>query len=154
MDRVAGGAGGTRGQNLWNIAGWYSPGGGVQGPIIGSLQVRSGNTDVLKAISTERLIGLQHFRDFKGDSGVAIPSHSYSHDATAVNAALGFVSFEQIDNPQMIVNLVSPVKGGRCARSPPRTASSNTATANSMGTSPDLSVYEASSFILTFSPGL
>lgn len=110
LERRTAEAGGTQGRNLSNIAGWYSPGGGSNA-IVESFQIRSGNNDVLATISAERLVGYQHTRDFKGESGVAIPAWSYSHDASMKNAVLGFVSFDQIERPRVVVQFRQPTLG-------------------------------------------
>jgi len=73
--------------------------------------VRSGNSDILSSVPARLLVTHQHYRDFKGDANVAIPGWSYSHDATSVNAVLGFISFEQIDRPRMTINLRVPTLG-------------------------------------------
>ncbi len=94
-----------------SYAGWFNPGGGATNSIVQSLQLRSGNTAILETIPTDRLVTHQHYRDFKGDANIAIPAWSYSHNASATNAVLGFVSFEQIDQPQLVVNLRVPTLG-------------------------------------------
>lgn len=94
--RTAGQANGTRGRNLFNLAGWLNPGGGATNEFIGNLAIRSGNNDVLAAIPAKRLIGYQHDRDFKGLANTAIPAVSFSFDATLVNAVLGFQSWDQV----------------------------------------------------------
>lgn len=114
-DRLVGGAGGNRGSNFWNVSGWYNAGGGVQSPILGSIQMKSGNNDILKLIPTERLIRDIHYRDFKGDANVAVPAHSYSHNSPATNAVLGFISFEQIEQPQLVLNFITPIRGAAFA---------------------------------------
>lgn len=111
LSRVAGGAGGTRGRNLFNVAGWYNPAGGATNAIIDTVQIKSGNNDVLSTTPLERLIQYQHARDFKGDMGIAIPAVSYSHDASMVNAVMGFISFDQIEQPRVTLALRVPTLG-------------------------------------------
>ncbi len=42
-------------------------GGGTTNEIIDTLQIRSGNNDILAAIPAHRLVQYQHERDFKGE---------------------------------------------------------------------------------------
>lgn len=111
LQRVAGGAGGTRGRNLWNVAGYWNPAGGATNSIIDTVQIKSGNNDVLTATPLDRLIYYQHERDFKGDMGLAVPAVSYSHDASMVNGVLGFLSFDQIEQPRVTLALRVPTLG-------------------------------------------
>lgn len=111
LGRVTNGTGGTRGHSLFNLAGWWNPGGGATNEIVDTIQIKSGNTDILKATSARRLVLYQHERDFKGDMGVAIPGVSFSHDPTMPNACLGFVSFDQIEQPRVTFAMRAPTLG-------------------------------------------
>jgi len=133
LDRRLGVAGGTRGFSPTNFAGWFNPGGGATNEIVNTIGLFSGNTDLLSTISANMLVKHQHYRDFKGDANVAIPGWSYSHDATAVNAVLGFISFEQIDRPRLRVTLRVPTLGTAHA-------SVNAAATADIGTNSDLTI--------------
>lgn len=110
LARRAGGANGTRGYNPTNIAGWYNPG-ATASSILSTLNIKSGNNDVLRTIPFERLVGYQHDRDFKGDSGIALPAVSFAHDASMKNAVTGFLSFDQIERPTAYIQLQTPTRG-------------------------------------------
>lgn len=110
LSRTAGGANGSRGYNPTNIACWYNPA-GTASSFLSTLNIKSGNLDVVKTIPFDRLIGYQHDRDFKGDAGVALPAVSFSHDASMKNAVLGFLSFDQIERPTAYIQLQTPTRG-------------------------------------------
>lgn len=111
LERTAPSAVATGGFDPWNFSGAFNAGGGAQGSIIGTINLKSGNVDILQPIPADRLNRLQHYRDFQGDNDITIPSHSYSHNATAVNAVLGFISFEQVDQPSVVLTLQIPPTG-------------------------------------------
>ena len=111
LRRVAGQANGTRGRDLWNWTGAYNAGGGTQEPIIASLQLSTGNTDILKAVPIKRLTGWQHYVDFQGPANTPSAGYSYSHNPSITNSCLGFISFEQIERPRLTINLQVPPAG-------------------------------------------
>ena len=111
LQRQAGGQGGTRGRNKWNLAGWFNAG-GLESAIISTFSLVTGNNNIIRTIPAVRLATYNHARDFKGTQVPAIPAASYSYDASAVNAVLGFVSFEQIDQPQLTIQFQQPFVDG------------------------------------------
>lgn len=111
MTRVAGGANGTRGRDAWNFGGAYNAGGGAQDSILSTVRLTSGNTDVFKEMPLQRLNTFQHYVDFQGPANTSVANISYSHNAAIPNSCLGFVSFEQIERPQIRVSFVTPQTG-------------------------------------------
>jgi hypothetical protein len=111
MTRVAGGANGTRGRDMWNFSGPYNAGGGAQDSILSTVRLTSGNTDVFKEMPLQRLNTFQHYVDFQGPANTSIANISYSYNAVIPNSCLGFVSFEQIERPQIRVSFVTPQTG-------------------------------------------
>lgn len=100
-------AGGTRGRNKWNHAGWWNAG-GLYSECISTVSLVTGNSNIIRTIPIRRLGNYNHARDFKGTMVPSIPAASFSYDASAVNAMLGFVSFEQIDQPQIALTFQVP----------------------------------------------
>jgi len=103
---------GTRGRNKWNHAGWWNAA-GLASECISTISLTTGNSNIIRTVPIRRLGLYNHARDFKGTMVGSIPAVSYSYDASAVNAMLGFVSFEQIDQPQLALTFQVPqVTGG------------------------------------------
>lgn len=107
LDRVEGGAGGTRGRNRFNYGGWFNPGGAITNaglPIVAFVEGRVGsNAFFLRQTRVEILIRYEKARAYKGsgveNGSVAIIHFAFSHDASRENAQLGFIDFSQLDNP-------------------------------------------------------
>lgn len=98
LERVDGGAGGSRGRNLFNTGGWFQPGGGglvpstaANQPIISHLEGRVGsNAFFLRMTRIEDILRYELARSYPC-SGIeagnaAFPSISFSHDAARENA--------------------------------------------------------------------
>lgn len=111
IERTVPSAFGTQGKDLWNWTGAYNAGGGTQEPIIASLRLSTGNTDIVKTVPIKRLLGWQHYVDFQGPANTPSAGYSYSHNPAITNSCLGFVSFEQIERPQLTINLQVPPAG-------------------------------------------
>ena len=111
LQRVAGGAGGTRGYNPYNWAAWWNAGGGNQNEIVHAIQVKSGNNEIIAWEPARRMVNYQHATDFSGDITSALPAVSWSHDASQVNAVLGAISFDQIDRPRCWIFFQQPTLG-------------------------------------------
>ena len=112
MSRVTNGANGSRGRNRWNWGGVILPGGaGVSNGIMQDIRIRTGNNDIIATIPVDRLLNFQHTRDFKGPAGAGPPAYSFSRDFSMKNAVMGFVGFDQIEQPQVTINWRVPTRG-------------------------------------------
>ncbi len=114
LTRVTNGANGTRGRNRFNIGGVYNPGGGSNG-IVDTIRVRTGNNDIIATFPVQRLLDYQHVRDFKGNAGLGLPAVSFSRDFCMKNAVLGFIGFDQIEQPNVTIQYRVPTLGAAFA---------------------------------------
>lgn len=108
LARQTGGAGGSRGFNPNNIAGWFNSGGNLT-PVISRLGISVGsNAFYWRTQRINRLLEYEKARSFKSSGGQAMVVLAYSWDPTRPNAVFGFVDPSQTDVPQLILEFVSP----------------------------------------------
>jgi len=104
LNRRIRGAGGTNGCNLWNVGGWYNPGGGANAlPIIDTIEIRVGsNNYVQRATQISDLVKWDHANKYPGTSLKGLLKVTLEHVPTAENSVTGFLDFEASDTPVFV----------------------------------------------------
>jgi len=102
IERVAGGVGGTRGQNMFNFGALIPA--GFSKPLAATYAIRAGaNNFILQQTDVEVLLKCEHRRRFKGSlpQVAAIVHIAHSLDPSLDNAVLWFIDYSQADNVQL-----------------------------------------------------
>lgn len=110
--RVMGAAQAQNGRDETNVSGWYAPlltpvppASGVSTPLINSIGIKVGNTDLIKTMYVDEIIFEHGPRFFVGTRGIGVLAVSQSNNPTNPNMITGLVDMSTASQPMVTVTL-------------------------------------------------